>query len=118
MLLLCDNLVALPLKIIFQTILETSTCPDLWKLANVISIFQKGDKQLIKNYRLISLLPICVKIFEKTIFNNLYSYFNAKPKINRVFVQATPHQINCFILLIKFMKRLKTLNLLMFVQYF
>ena len=77
MLLLYDNTVALPLKIIFQNILETSTYPDLWKLANVIPIFKKGDKQLIKNYRSISLHPICGKIFEKIIFNNLYSYFNA-----------------------------------------
>ena len=77
MILLCDNSVALPLKIIFQNILETSPYQDLWKLANVIPIFKKGDKQLIKNYRPISLLPICGKIFENIIFNNLYSYFNA-----------------------------------------
>ena len=62
MLLLCDDSVSLPLKII------------IWKLANVTPIFKKGDKQLIKNYRPISLLPICGKIFEKIIFNNLYSY--------------------------------------------
>ena len=34
MLLLCDDSVVLPLKIIFQNILETSTYPDMWKLAN------------------------------------------------------------------------------------
>ena len=39
-------------------------------------IFKKGDKQLIKNYRPISLLPICGQIFEKFIFNNLYSYLH------------------------------------------
>ena len=43
----------------------------------MIPIFKKGDKQLIKNYRPISLLPICGKILEKIIFNNLYSYLNA-----------------------------------------
>ena len=48
----------------------------MWKFANVIPIFKKGDKQLIKNYRPISLLPICGKIFEKIIFNNLYNYLN------------------------------------------
>ena len=83
MLLLCDNLVALPLKMIFQNILETSTYPDLWKLANVIPIFKKSDKQLIKNYRPISLRPICGKIFENIIFNNLYSYFNANYLITK-----------------------------------
>ena len=76
MLLLCDESVVLPLKIIFQSILSTATYPDIWKLANVTPIFKKVDKQLIDNYRPISLLPICGKCFEKLIFNNLYSYFN------------------------------------------
>ena len=74
MLLLCDNSVVLPLQIIFQNILVSSIYPDMWKLANAIPIFKKGDKQLIKNYRPISLLPICGKNVEKIIFNNLYNY--------------------------------------------
>ena len=60
----------LPLKIIFQNILVTSSYPDIWKLANVTLIFKNGDKQLIENYRSISLLPICGKIFEKNISLN------------------------------------------------
>ena len=72
MLLLCDESVVLPLKIIFRSILSTSAYPNIWKLANVTPIFKKGDKQLIENYRPISLLPICGKCFEKIIFNNLY----------------------------------------------
>ena len=67
----------LPLRVIFQNIIVTSTYPDMWKLANVTPIYKKGGKQLIKNYRPISLLPICGKMFEKIIFNNLYSYLNA-----------------------------------------
>ena len=54
MLLLCDESVILPLQVIFTNILSTSIYPDKWKLANVTSIFKKGDKQLIKNYRPIS----------------------------------------------------------------
>jgi len=61
MLLLCDESVILPLQIIFTNILTTSIYPTIC------------DKQLIKNYRPISLLPICGKILEKIIFNNLYS---------------------------------------------
>ena len=76
MLLLCDNSVVLPLKLIFQNILVSTIYPDMWKLVNVIPIFKKGDKQSIKNCRPISLLPICDKIFEKIIFNNLYNYLN------------------------------------------
>ena len=83
MLLLCDNSVVLPLKIIFQNILVSSLYPDMWKLANVIPIFKKGDKQLIKNYRPISLLTIFSKMFEKIIFNNLYNYLNTNNLITK-----------------------------------
>ena len=83
MLLLCDDSVILPLKIIFRNILLTSIYPDIWKLANVTPIFKKGDKQLIKNSRPISLLPTCGKIFEKIIFNNLYSYLNVNNVITK-----------------------------------
>ena len=83
MLLLCDSSATLPLKILFQNTLVTSTFPDVWKLANVVPTFKKGNKQLINNYRPISLLPICGKIFEKIIFNNLYSYSDTNNLITK-----------------------------------
>ena len=43
-------------------------------MANVVPIHKKKDKNLIQNYRPVSLLPICGKIFEKLIFDNLYPY--------------------------------------------
>ena len=82
MLLLCGASVSLPLQIIFRNILYTSIYPYMWKLA-VTPIFKKGDKQLIKNYRPISLLPICGKILENLIFNQLYSYLNINHLITK-----------------------------------
>ena len=74
MLISCDDSVILPLRIIFNNIVSNAILPDMWKLANVTLIFKKGDKQLIKNYRPISLLPICGKILKKVIFNNLHRH--------------------------------------------
>ena len=48
--------------------------PDIWKRSNICPIHKKGDKQIINNYRPVSLLPICGKIFERIIFNSLYEY--------------------------------------------
>ena len=79
MLLLCDDSVVLPLKIIFGNILSTDTYPDIWKFANVTPIFKKDDKQLIENYRPISLLPLCGKI----IFNNLYKHLTTHHLITK-----------------------------------
>ena len=76
MLLLCDDSVVLPLRIIFGNILSTATYPDIWKLANVTPIFKKGDKQLIGNYRL------CGNISEKVTFN-LYKHLTTHHLITK-----------------------------------
>ena len=74
MLLLCDESLVLPLKLLFQNILFTGIYPNIWKIANVTPIHKKGEKNLVKNYRSISLLPICSKIFEKILSAQFYSY--------------------------------------------
>ena len=55
----------------------------MWKLANVTPIFKKEVKQLVKNYRPISLLPICGKILEKLIFDGLYAYLSSNGLITK-----------------------------------
>ena len=37
---------------------------------------------MIKNYRPVSLLPVCGKIFEKIIFNSLFKYLDDKNLLN------------------------------------
>ena len=73
---LCGDHLCVPLKIIFENILETGIFPDQWKEANVTPVHKKNDKQIISNYRPISLLPILAKNFERIIFKNLYNYLN------------------------------------------
>ena len=41
----------------------------------VVPIHKKDDKQCLKNYRPLSLLPICGKVFEKLIFNEMFKFF-------------------------------------------
>ena len=48
-----------------------------WIKEIIVPIHKKGDKQIIKNYRPVSILPICGKIFEKLIFNKMFIYFSA-----------------------------------------
>ena len=45
--------------------------PGDWKLANVVPVHKKGDKELAENYRPISLLPIVSKVLERCILINI-----------------------------------------------
>ena len=83
MLLLCGDTVVLPLKIMFSNILSTGIYPSIWKLANITPIHKKSDKQLVKNYRPISLLPICGKCLENIIFNHMYSFLTTNNLVTK-----------------------------------
>jgi hypothetical protein len=63
--------VYLPLKYIFNYSLRVSKYPSCWKIANVLSLFKKGDTYIASNYRPIALLS-CV--FERIVFKYIYNY--------------------------------------------
>ena len=60
---------ATPLYMIFTSCLETGVFPLPWKKCQRCTTHMKESKQLLKNYRPASLLPICGKIFERLIYN-------------------------------------------------
>ena len=59
-----------PLNLIFQSMLNNGLFPD-----DIAPCHKKDSKNLIKNYRPVSLLPIFSKAFERLIYNSLYNYF-------------------------------------------
>ena len=77
MLKICGDTICKPLELIFKQALTTGVFPSEWKKGNIVPCYKKGDKQNIKNYRPVSLLPICGKIFERLIFNEMFSFFLA-----------------------------------------
>ena len=70
----CDKSLIEPLIILFQNSTKSSHYPDIWKTSNIIHVYQKNNKQLVINYRPISLLPVFGKNFEKIIFNKIYCF--------------------------------------------
>ena len=83
MLKLCPREVALPLSLIFKNCIEHGVFPTKWKRANVQPVHKKNSRQSKSNYRPISLLPICSKIFEKVIFDNMYAFFTEQNLLSR-----------------------------------
>ena len=54
--------------------IEKSVWPDNLKSAEVVPIHKAGSKSCISNYRPISLISNIAKIFEKILYNRLYSF--------------------------------------------
>ena len=67
----CSVSLCRPLCIIFKLIYNTGIIPQEWKSANILPIHRKGDKNLISNYRPISLLCLSAKIMERVIQDEL-----------------------------------------------
>ena len=74
MLKICGSSIYGSLELILKEALSTGLFPSNWKKGNIVPIHKKGDKQILKNYRPVSLLPICGKIFERLIFNEQFNF--------------------------------------------
>ena len=64
------------LSIIFNKSIQEGTFPELYKTAKVIPLHKGGSTLSVNTFRLISLLPIISKIFEKLIFIRLMSFLS------------------------------------------
>ena len=52
---LCDDFLVKSFPTIFQNCINSGVFPDSWKKSNIVPIHRKNDKQLINNYRPVSL---------------------------------------------------------------
>ena len=58
----------------FKLVISTGIIPKDWKSARVTPIFKADSKVDPANYRSISVLSVIAKLFEKAIFNQVYTY--------------------------------------------
>ena len=97
MLKLCAPSICKPLTFLFENCLASGEFPNVRKKSNIISVHKKGDKQLIKNYRPVSLLPICGRLMGKFMFNSFLNFIDTR---NMLSVHQS--EFNSFRLFIKF----------------
>ena len=65
----CFDILLKPLRYIFNLSLRTGIFPNKLKIAKVKPIFKNGEKELLKNYRPISVLPCFSKILERIMYS-------------------------------------------------
>ena len=69
-----DDFIKKPLSIIYKYCIKKGIYRNAWKKSNILPVHKKGDKQIVNNYRPVSLLPSFGKVFEKTLFNSIFEY--------------------------------------------
>ena len=67
-----------PLHKLFNLAYNTGYLPSEWKLANVVPIHKKDNKNKVVNYRPISLTSLIMKVFERILYDELYSRTHEK----------------------------------------
>ena len=67
---------AKPLAYIMNLSLATVAVPSAWKASRVSPIFKEGDPLDTSNYRPISVITACMKVFEKIVHTQLYNFID------------------------------------------
>ena len=109
MLKICRFSIYKPLEMIFKQCIDTGVFPSEWKKGNIVPIRKKRDKQTLENYSPVSLLPICGKILERLLFNEMFNFFvenkffhQISPVLNRVILAL----ISCYLSLMRYINLL------------
>ena len=63
-----------PLTYIINLSITTSTYPEDWKLAKLITCYKSGNTKLVENYRPISVIQAVSKVIEKIVHEQFYEY--------------------------------------------
>ena len=77
------SMISRPLSIIFRNCLKAGYFPTAWKKANVDPVHKKENKQILVNYRRVSLLPVCSKLLEKIIFDTIFQHLVVTKLLNQ-----------------------------------
>lgn len=67
----CDPSIIQKILVLFNKSLASGIFPDIWKVAYIQPIHKKGDKNLVTNYRPISILSALPKLLDKLVCEKL-----------------------------------------------
>ena len=65
-----------PICAAYNNSLTSQTFPSKLKMADITPVHKKGESTNKENYRPVSILPVISKLFEKTMYCQIYTYIN------------------------------------------
>ena len=71
----CSKSYTILICTLFNKQLDSGCFPKVWKTANLVPVFKSDGRQIVENYRRISLLCIISKILEKCMFSYVFPFF-------------------------------------------
>ena len=82
---ICDNSLVRPLSLLFEKSFDNSYFPKLWKKSNIIPAHKKKKKMRNEMLKIIAPFHCSLyyrKIFEKIIFNKMYTFLQNENLLN------------------------------------
>ena len=70
----CSDLIAESICAFFNCSINSGVFPNEWKCSKVIPLFEQGERRDLNNYSPISITPIVAKVFERIIYDQVYTY--------------------------------------------
>ena len=110
-----------PLEMILKQCAETGAFPSQWKRGNIVPIYKNEDRQILENYRPVSLLHISGKILERLLFSEMFNFFIENKlfhQISQVLNRVVLPLINCYLSFMRYINflmrgvKLKTSSLI------
>lgn len=68
------TLIASPLTHIINLSIQNGVFPSLLKCSIIKPLYKKGDKEVLNNYRPVTLIPILAKVFERIMYKRLIHF--------------------------------------------
>jgi hypothetical protein len=72
----CKTFISVPLSYLCNRALFEGIFPERLKYATIVPVYKKGDKNIVTNYRPISILTSLNKIFEKVMYSRLLKHLS------------------------------------------
>ena len=70
------SVLAAPIALLINTVIDKACVPAKWKLAEICPIFKRDDEFDKSKYRPVSILVLLDKVFERCVQKQLVHYFN------------------------------------------